>query len=183
MLISTERSVMSTQQHFYDVDRLFRVMRRIENDPTSFNMGNWAVDGPRCGTTACLAGHTVMAAGLADQMVWQVINTHNDKNSEWMRDGHSIADVALQLLVPVPDGFVDGDPRMRSQFCLDREAMYRIFMCTGAETPGALWYAIERHTNFVITHEQYTQWLDAERATEVTEVIKTELPARELVHA
>lgn len=39
-----------------------RVLGRIEADPTSLDMAYWAVQST-CGTTACMAGHTVIEMG------------------------------------------------------------------------------------------------------------------------
>lgn len=53
-------------------DELFqRVLRRIDDNPASFDMNEWLREG-ECGTVGCFAGQTVMELGYTGGQRWDI---------------------------------------------------------------------------------------------------------------
>src|SRR5688500_1611119 len=113
----------------YDVPRFRRVMRTIEAEPETFNMLNYA-QVTSCGTTMCLAGHTVADEGLAIR--WRT-NEAGEPFGNGLADGRSIHLVAAGLLG------------------LDEDEADAIFLATNIETAESLWEQIEKVTGGAVT--------------------------------
>lgn len=113
----------------YDVDRIRRVMKAIEAQPETFNMSDWArlTD---CGTTMCLAGHTVADEGLAFNWAWPSVESGSTGH---IADGRRIRVVAQELL-----GLSD-------------EEAQALFMSVWIQNADQLWERIEEVTKGAVT--------------------------------
>lgn len=86
----------------YNHELFDKVLIRIDNDPDSFNMGQW-LRRKNCGTVGCFAGHTVLELGY--QPLWSRSSRYTstcERDSELgtvVNDVSIIAGEALGLTV------------------------------------------------------------------------------------
>jgi hypothetical protein len=83
----------------YNLDKLVN-LRKWAGESNDFDLRFWATKN-ECGTTLCLAGHTVVADGY--EIVWPTFPSHNNayQGQECVRPGETplyINDVARELL-------------------------------------------------------------------------------------
>ncbi len=109
-----------------NAEMIIRVMGRITDE--TLNMDSWAkspLEGFTCGTTMCLAGHTVVENG--HPIAW-----FQEADGTWegsmTTTGYDIEGLAAELLG------------------LDDDQLTELFYETGAETVDELWLAVTKHT-------------------------------------
>jgi hypothetical protein len=110
-----------------NANAIYKTMAQVTVE--NLNMDHWAgSDEPRmtCNTTMCLAGHAVVAAGKA--LAWVQDTDSGEWQASTTTDGRSVEHFAAEYLG------------------LDDDQANDLFFETPADTPEALWDAIEHHT-------------------------------------
>lgn len=125
------------------IDLLRKALARIEAEPQTFDMLNWvaASDESPCGTTACLAGHVLLASGQ-----WEIATQEFGAWRPYFRragiHGYAIAhgagEHAAELLTSLPY------EELRAEHCDLLDQVWQVFSATEVKTADELRLLIER---------------------------------------